>query len=86
MYTSASKEYKALAKSTRVIDRNLEGQNVSQTLLLPDEYCLAEGRANFEISCDRAGSQRGSREDVYARMDCMVYITNDRVRTEYCSS
>jgi len=61
--------------------------NVSpEPLLLPDEYCLAEGRTDFEISCDRIGGQRGCRENVYARLTAQVYITNDRVSRGTVSS
>jgi len=37
-------------------------------LLLPDEYCIVEGRMDFEIHCDRIDAQRGSCENIFARL------------------
>ena len=62
-----------------VTKQKLECASLSQPLLLPNEYCLAEGKADFELSCDQIDGQRSSHQNVYAKLECKVYITNERV-------
>jgi hypothetical protein len=51
----------------------------SELHLLPDEYYLTEGHVKFEISCDKLGAQPGSPENISAKLEAIVYMTNQRV-------
>jgi hypothetical protein len=78
MYSSPTKE--RMPRTNSKLSKLSKQNCVSPGLpLLPDEYSLAEGRTDFEISCDRIGYLHGSPENVFARLKAQVYITHNRV-------